>query len=689
MDGHLKPTRFDGDHSSTSGAQEWTHWKRTFTNFIKAIQKKTPEGETVDRLDILINYVSPNIFTFIADCTTYELAIQTLDALFIKEVNQIFARHKLATRKQQQSEDLDQFMQALKALSKECKFTPVSAEVYAQEAVRDAFISGMTSQAIRTRLLENNTLTLENAFSQARALESAQKHSQTYGSVHQSVCMTAATERNESPRSGDFPVDNEQKDDQVAFTSQFRNSNAKKCQWCGRTPSHPRSKCFAKNSLCRKCGVRGHWDSCCRSNISSIQGNSSNSTPNLFAIGDFSSKVILTASVNRIPAQALCDTGATLTCVSEKFAKQNNLDIENCNQKVKLAAKFYVNITGYVIINLKIKGHTYRSVRLAVLPDMVQDVIVGTDLMEQHQAVTVNFGGSRPPLMLNSLGEMRVTAPSLFANLSKDVHPIAAKSRRYSIADKRFIAEEVEKLLKSGIIEPSNSPWRAQLLVERSPNHRDRLVVDYSETINKFTMLDAYPLPLMEDVATELAKFTIMSGFDLKSAFHQVKLPEKDKIYTAFQAGQNLYQFTRVPFGLRNSSACFQRIMDNLVRVNDLKGVVTYIDNVYVGGDTQEEHDANVRKLMEVAANVNITFNQSKSISSVTEISLLGYLISKGIKRPDPERVKDLLDLPAPKNMDEQKRVLGLFAYYSQWIGKFSEIIYPLNKNIQFPHSFY
>ena len=135
--------------------------------------------------------------------------------------------------------------------------------------------------------------------------------------------------------------------------------------------------------------------------------------------------------------------------------------------------------------------------------------------MEQHQAVTVKFGGSRSPLMLNSLGEMRVTSPSLFANLTSDVHPIAAKSRRYSIADKRFIDDEVQKLLNSGIIEPSNSPWRAQLLVERSSNHRDRLVVDYSQTINRFTLLDAYPLPLMEDVASELARYTIVSGLTL------------------------------------------------------------------------------------------------------------------------------------------------------------------------------
>ena len=693
MDGHLKPARFDSDHTSSTAAQEWVHWKRTFKNFIKALEKKTPAGETLDCLDLLINYIAPNIYNFIADSTTYDDAIKVLDSLFVKEVNQIFARHKLATRKQQQNEDLDQFLQSLKILSKDCKFTAVSANVYAEEAVRDAFISGMASQQIRTRLLENNTLTLDDAFSQARALESAHKHSLTYKTVEHPIGVNACIDKSQAgcTNPGETPTEKEtgNQDNQVAAAGQFRpnnNYNTKRCQWCGRSPSHPRQKCFAKNSTCQKCGRQGHWASCCRIPTNSVQ-SISGPMPSLYAFSDFNSKVILTASINRIPVQALCDTGATLTCLSENFAKTAGLDIDVCNERVQLAAKFYVTIIGHVTVNLKLKGHIYKSVRLAVLPNLVQDVIIGTNLMEQHQSVTVKFGGPRPPLMLNSLGEMRVTAPSLFANLTKDIHPIAAKSRRYSIADKRFIYEEVGKLLEAGIIEPSNSPWRAQLLVERSPNHRDRLVVDYSETINRFTLLDAYPLPLMEDVASELARFEIISGFDLKSAFHQVRLPEKDKIYTAFQAGQKLYQFTRVPFGLRNSSAVFQRIMDNLVSEHQLKGVVTYIDNVYVGGNTQTEHDDNVRKLLKVAGDVNITFNESKSISSVKEISLLGYLISKGIKRPDPDRVKDLIELPPPKNMDEQKRILGLFAYYSQWIPKFSEIIHPLNKNVNFPIS--
>ena len=179
MDSHLKPSRFDCDHSSSTAGREWLHWKKTFSNFVKAVEKKTPTGDEVNALDLLVNYVSPNIYDFIVDCKTFDEAIKTLDALFVKPVNQIFARHQLATRKQSPSENLDEFLQALKTLSRDCKFTAVTADVHTDEAVRDSFISGLASQPIRTRLLENSTLTLDRAFSQARALELAAKHSET------------------------------------------------------------------------------------------------------------------------------------------------------------------------------------------------------------------------------------------------------------------------------------------------------------------------------------------------------------------------------------------------------------------------------------------------------------------------------------------------------------------------------
>ena len=89
---------------------------------------------------------------------------------------------------------------------------------------------------------------------------------------------------------------------------------------------------------------------------------------------------------------------------------------------------------------------------------------------------------------------------------------------------------EVKRLLAEGIIEPSSSPWRAQALVSREGD-KARMVIDYSQTINRYTQPDAYPLPRIDDVVNRIAKFKVMSTLDLRSAYHQVPLRDEDKIY--------------------------------------------------------------------------------------------------------------------------------------------------------------
>ena len=129
---------------------------------------------------------------------------------------------------------------------------------------------------------------------------------------------------------------------------------------------------------------------------------------------------------------------------------------------------------------------------------------------------------------------------------------------------------EIKRLLSEGIIEPSSSPWRAQVVVTSNENHKKRMCIDYSQTINKFTLLDGYPLPRMHDVVNKVSQYRIYSTLDLKSAYHLVELPEYVRMYTAFEADERLYQFTRLSFGLKNAVPCFQRLIDSKDRRNTL-----------------------------------------------------------------------------------------------------------------------
>ena len=243
----------------------------------------------------------------------------------------------------------------------------------------------------------------------------------------------------------------------------------------------------------------------------------------------------------------------------------------------------------------------------------------------------------------------------------------------------------MKRLLREGIIEPSLSPWRAQVVVTKDENHRKRLAIDYSQTINRFTLLDAFPLPRISDMVNKIAQYRVFSTTDLRSACHRVPLKDEDKPYTAFEARGSLSQFTRLPFGVTNGVAWFQREMMKFVDENDLETSFPYLDNVTICGKDQEDHDANMEHFLEAAKRKNLCYNTEKCIFSTQRLPVFGYIIEEGTIRPDPDRLRPLRELPIPHDSKSMSRCLGLFSYYSQWIPRFSDRIKPIASCKSFP----
>ena len=149
-------------------------------------------------------------------------------------------------------------------------------------------------------------------------------------------------------------------------------------------------------------------------------------------------------------------------------------------------------------------------------------------------------------------------------------------------------------------------------------------------------------------MVNELAKYSVFSTFDLRSAYHQIKIIESERKYTAFEANGKLYEFNRIPFGVKNEVAVFQRVISHFVENENLKDTFPCLDNVTVAGKTQEDHDLNVKAFMEAINRNNFTLNESKTISSVSNVQILGYVVGDGLIRPDPERMRPLKEFPPP-----------------------------------------
>ena len=143
----------------------------------------------------------------------------------------------------------------------------------------------------------------------------------------------------------------------------------------------------------------------------------------------------------------------------------------------------------------------------------VFNVTIGKDILQKHKQITLKFNGSKDELIVGAVKSsgtfpaLRAAPLPLFTNVNCDIKPIATLSRRYSPVDSAFISKEVVHVLGEGIIEPSVSPWQVQLLVVLGENHKKHLVIDYNNTINLYTELDAYTMPNITDMINNIAQY--------------------------------------------------------------------------------------------------------------------------------------------------------------------------------------
>ena len=162
----MRPQHLSSDPNSPSAEKEWKHWIRTLENYLASFAERAENKLPVNKLRLLTNSVAYDVYDYIEECFTYESAIRVLENLYVKTPNEIFARHLLATARQTPEQSLNDFVQKLQGLGKDCSFRPVTAQVYREEMVRDAFINGIILSSIRQRLLENCELTLRDVVTQ-------------------------------------------------------------------------------------------------------------------------------------------------------------------------------------------------------------------------------------------------------------------------------------------------------------------------------------------------------------------------------------------------------------------------------------------------------------------------------------------------------------------------------------------
>ena len=697
MDKLLKPAKLSIDPNSSAAAKEWNHWSRTFKSYVsRYVTSASEEEANADKLAALINCATPEVFEYIDQCETYDEAEAVLQKLYVKQPNNIFARHRLQTAKQKPDQSLAEFHCLLMKLAKDCDFREVTAAQYRDDMIRDSFISGILSTNIRQRLLEHKTLSMKEAYDQALTIDDANRNCRMFGEVSHRTLVVPTPEVNS------VEVVAEK-------VSEFSAAAATKgvCFKCGNSQPHDFKNCRAGSFTCYQCGEKGHVRKACR--LQKKFGKSSRSSKPehsaLVAVDELaysfcvansirfeakSSLIELSAEVNGVIYRALLDTGSSKSFLDASLsARFNLLDVQNCFQVSMAQVHNQARISKVARVRLCVLGNTYEDINLHVMRNLCADILLGLDFLKLHNQVIFKLRGPRDDLVVYqdncAVVAADVKTPSLFNHLLPGWKPIATKSRRFNEQDRMFIKETVSKWKESGTVRPSRSPWRAQCVVVKNNGKIQRLAIDYSQTVNLFTEKDGFPIPLIEDIVNDLARFKFFASYDLKKAYHQIPISEGDKPFTAFEASGELLEFNVIPFGVTNGGPIFQRIMTDIIKEDHLVSTFVYFDNVVIGSNSLQELEARALRFKTSMEKRAMTLNDSKTIYGVTELNMLGYCVGNSSIKPDPERLTPLLEMPAPSSPKSLKRVLGLFAYYAKWIPKFSDRIWRLKSAKEFP----
>ena len=206
-----------------------------------------------------------------------------------------------------------------------------------------------------------------------------------------------------------------------------------------------------------------------------------------------------------------------------------------------------------------------------------------------------------------------------------------------------------------------------------------RLCVDFHALTQK-TVPDRHPIQRIQETLDNLGGNAWFSVLDQCKAYHQGFVSESSQPLTAFITPWGLYEWKRIPFGLRNAPGAFQRFMENCL--GDLRDeiCIPYLDDVIAFSKTFDGHLENLRKVLQRLREHGVKLKPRKCNMFRKEVNFLGRIISLEGYKLDPESIKPILHLQksTPKTVGDARRLLGLLGYYRRYIKHFSSIAKPL-----------
>lgn len=662
--------------AATNLRLEWIRFKREFEFYIVVgeLDKKS-DLIKIGLLMLLIGSEGADKFdTFNLsdlDKVIYAKVITAYDSYFSPKGNLYVERISFFARIQLEHEPIEQFIGDVRKLASTCEF------INADEMIRDRIVIGLWDRKVRDKVIFAEIKELATVIEKIRIYNVNSQKLKSADSKPTSTSIDRVVNDKSSTITNNRGA-------AASFKHGGSSQQGPKCNRCNFVHYTSSQRCPAASKVCDKCGKVGHFAVCCKSGkrvdvVEEYFHEPKGEVMNFDVVERFvdnNMKWYKSLDIDNTTIRFKLDTGAQINTISESDAQvfKEKHKIEKCN--IRLQAYFGdIRLPlGQIILPVSFKDKIYHE-RFIIIEGVREPLLglstcIKMNLVKRLDTIKSssenkfeNYFIEEFKQTFQGIGKFGKPAKLL---LKDRVVPVAAHARRIPLKLKEKVIKKLTEMENDKIISKVNEPreWINNVVVVEKGD-KIRICIDpkhLNESLRNFR----YPIPSLEELKLDFKDAEYFTVLDLKDGFYHVELEEKSRKLCTFSTPYGLYQFNRLPFGIKIASELFQKYMNETF--GDLPGVKFYIDDSVIYGKDLREHDVNLRRFMSRAVEKGVKFNLKKLQFTKKEVKFFGHIFSKNEVRVDLDRIKSITNLPVPTSQKEVQKFLGVVNYIREFI---------------------